>query len=106
MEKQKYYVNLASHEISKTKYHNNDSWIIYATEDEVRTLRTRLNDMDSANMGAFWRAHVPFMPYHHDAENDAYDSSLTETFQMLYELGDEQTKAHIENMNILNEKHM
>lgn len=106
MERKKYYVSIASTEISQIPYHNNDDFIIYATDHEVRMLREKMNNMYDANLGAFWRAHVPIVPYHNDQPNDDYDKGITEAFQMIYDLGDEKTKAHIETMGVLDERHM
>ncbi|MDY0405273.1 hydrolase [Virgibacillus sp. 179-BFC.A HS] len=106
MEKEKYYVNLGTKEISKTKYHNNDTYVIYATPVEVEQLRSKFDHMDDAEYRTFLRAHVPIMPYHHDEGNDDYDRGITNAFQMLYELGDEQTKEHITNIGILRDNHL
>ncbi|MEC5424888.1 hydrolase [Virgibacillus sp. C22-A2] len=106
MERKKFYVSIASGEISQIEYSNNDEFIIHATEDEVVLLREKMNEMHEASMGAFWRAHIPIMPYHNDKANDKYDAGITEAYQMLYELGDEQAKDHIKSMGILEDNHM
>lgn len=106
MEKKKYYVSLASHEISQTRYHNNDDFVIYATEGEVRELRNTLNRMYRGDMDSYWRAHIPIVKYHHDTGNETYDREITEVFQMLYELGDEQTKDYIKSTGVLSDMHM
>ncbi|GGJ99666.1 hypothetical protein GCM10007063_22510 [Lentibacillus kapialis] len=99
--KDKYYVNLGSQEISRTKFGNNDEFIIYASDDEIRALRGKLNRMRDSDMRAFFRAHVPIMPYHNDKANDDYDAGVTEAFQIIYDLGDNETKQHIEDIGIL-----
>lgn len=104
--KNKFYINLGSLEISQTKYDNNDEFIIYATEDEVRTLRGKLDGMYDSDIRTFFRAHVPIMPYHNDKSNDDYDGGITEAFQMIYDLGDKETKKHIEEMGVLSDNHM
>lgn len=104
--KKKFYVNMGSQEISQLKFGNNEEFIIYASEEEVTLLRDKLNDMDQANIRAFYRAHVPIMSYHNDRSNDDYDIGMTGAYQMLYDLGDEQTKAHIEAMGVLSDKHL
>ncbi|HLR62718.1 MAG TPA: hydrolase [Lentibacillus sp.] len=106
MMKNKYYVNLGSQEISRIKYDNNDEFIIYATDDEIRILRGKLDGMHDSDMRAFFRAHVPIMPYHNDKPNDDYDAGVTEAFQMIYDLGDKETKQHIEDIGILTDNHL
>lgn len=104
MEKQTYYVDLQSREISRIKYHNNHHFQIEATEDEIQQLRRILNRVYEADLDAYWRSHIPFIPYHRDIENDRYDQALTEAFQLLYELGDENTKEYIETSGVLSSR--
>ncbi|MUK90052.1 hydrolase [Ornithinibacillus sp. L9] len=106
MEKKKYYVSLQAGEISQIKYDNNDEFLIYATDEEIDELRSKINQMDDAAFGTFLRAHIPIKPYHEDPQNDDYDAGITEAFQMLYQLGDENTKSHIESIGILSNRHM
>lgn len=101
MEKKKYYINVGSAEISQVKYDNNEAFIIQATYEEVRLLREKLNNMDSADFRTFFRAHVPILSYHKDQSNDDYDHNMSDAFQMIYNLGDEQTKSHIDDMGVL-----
>lgn len=106
MEKKTYYVSVGSGEISQMKYGNNEDFIIQATQDEVRLLREKMSNMDNASFRSFFRAHVPIMAYHKDKANDDYDHNMTEAFQMMYNLGDEQTKSHIESMGVLSDDPM
>jgi len=47
---------------------------------------------------------VPYVPYHYDRENDAYDRLLAKIFAMLHHLGDEAAKEHIESLGILGQE--
>lgn len=101
METEKYYVNIASGEISQNLVGNNNSFTIYATTDELRTLRTLMSGMHEGSMDSHWRSFVPFVPYHHDAGNDRYDRNLSEVYQFLYDHGDDDAKSHIETHELL-----
>lgn len=101
MTKEKYYVSIASSEISQVRYGNNDGYTIYATDEEVRLLRAKMDNMHEADRGTYWRAHIPFMSYHHDQTNDHYDSQLSDAFQMIHDLGNEEARTHIVSMGIL-----
>lgn len=105
-QKKKYYVNVQSREISQVPYGNNDQFTIYATGDEVKMLRMIMNKVYDADRSAYWRAHVPIVPYHRDKSNDIYDDGLTEAFQMLHDLGDSKTKEHIREMGVLSDRPM
>lgn len=104
MGKNKYYVNLATHEVSQIKYANNANFTIEANEDEIALLRAKLDNMHSADMRTFFRAHVPILSYDKDQSNNDYDRGFTEAYQMVHGLGTVETKRHIEEMGVLGEK--
>lgn len=106
MDKEKYFISIGPGEISRIPFQNNTDFTIYATEDEVSELRRIFDRMHDSNFETYIRSHIPFLPYHNDTANDSYDDALTEVFQTLYKLGDEQTKHHIRTMNILGDKHL
>lgn len=101
MEKNKYYVNIATKEISLNKDGNNDEFIVHATEDEILTLREVFDEMDSADNESFFRSHVPFKYYHQDQANDDFDAAMKVAFQKIYDWGDGETKSLIGQMNVL-----
>lgn len=104
MEKKWYYVDMQSREISQTKFDNNHHYKIYASDEEVEQLRRIFDRVYEADREAYWRSHVPFVPYHHDRGNDLYDRSFTEALQLIYELGDADTKRFIESEGILSDR--
>ncbi|WP_010647283.1 hypothetical protein [Oceanobacillus massiliensis] len=105
MEKEKYYVNIGTGEISQMRYQNNDDYVVYASTEEIALLRAKMENMHGASFDSFVRSHILAIPYHVDQPNDDYDANMNEAFQMLYALGDEQTKNHIESMGILPDNH-
>ncbi|SEB04812.1 hypothetical protein SAMN05421743_11429 [Thalassobacillus cyri] len=104
MEKNKYYVNVGSQEISVNHDGNNDIFAIFATEEEVIELRAFFDEVHNADERAFWRAHIPFRHYHDDEPNREFDNGLRTVFSRIYELGDEKTKEHIGSMGILEDR--
>ncbi|CDQ21384.1 hypothetical protein SAMN05192559_11818 [Halobacillus karajensis] len=101
MDRDKYYINMGTREISLNHDGNNDDFVIYATSEEVRALREVFDEIYNADTESFYRAHVPFRPYHNDRANDETDMDMKMAFQKIYELGDETTKAHITEMGVL-----
>lgn len=101
MQKKKYYINVGSGEISQLEYDNNKDFVIYATEDDARLLRAKMDNMDHASFRSFFRAHIPIWAYHNDKANDDYDANMAEAFHLIHQFGDEQTRAHIESMDVL-----
>ncbi len=106
MDRKKYFVSVASGEISQVQFGNNDDFTIYATDSEVRDLRSKMDVMQAAEFKSFWRAHVPIMPYHNDQANDQYNAGIQEAFQLIYQLGDEQTKSNLKSMGVLDAEYL
>ncbi|MCM3271375.1 hypothetical protein [Paenibacillus elgii] len=101
MDKKNYYVSVQSKTIMQ---HQGDAAYeleIEATPEEVIKLKELFEDVEYAEELTFSRAHFPGIPYHHDKENDAYDSYLKNVYQTLYSLGTDETKKHIQTMNVL-----
>lgn len=101
MDKQSYYVNVASGEIHPDKSVSPYNFEIKATEEEVDQLYELLEMADTSAYKSFFRANIPYVQYHQDVENDQYDDSLSSIYQKIHDLGNEETKSHIESMGIL-----
>lgn len=101
MVRKEYYVDLHEGEIQEAPAEDKKQFTIDATEDEIQLLRAKMDQMSEEDFQTFWRVHRPFIPYDQDNPSDQYDAKMMEAFQMIYELGDSQTKADIEQMNVL-----
>ncbi|MCP3762421.1 hydrolase [Domibacillus sp. A3M-37] len=95
MEKQPYYIQVASGEIQSQPDVSPWNFRVFANEKEIRSLRELLNGMNGADFGTFWRAHLPAIPYHEDADNDQYDRHMTAVYEKIYELGDDEAREYI-----------
>ncbi|WP_059171481.1 hypothetical protein [Bacillus sp. FJAT-27445] len=100
-EKKTYYVSIANGEISRDGTNSTWNFKIEATDDEITELRSAFDENYWNEWRTFIRAHIPFVEYHHDKENNAYDERLQKIYQAIFELGDEQAKKHIQEMGIL-----
>ncbi|WML47240.1 hydrolase [Neobacillus sp. PS3-34] len=103
-QKKTYYIDLGSGEISQSATSSSWNYKIEASDEEIIQLREYFDQNYSTEWQNFFRAHVPYVQYHYDRENDAYDQTSQKIFQMLYDLGDEETKEHIKSINILPQK--
>lgn len=103
MVRKTYYISLAEGSISQVSTASSWDYQIQATDDEITHLRGIFDQNYSSDWQGFWRAHIPFVQYHYDRENDAYDNGLQQAFKMIYELGDEATKAHIKNQGLMDD---
>lgn len=75
---------------------------IFATDKEIAQLRECIQKTYEADLKTFSRAHIPFLEYHKDSQNEEYDTAMKAIYAMIYKLGDAKTRNHIENMGILN----
>ncbi|GAA0465022.1 hydrolase [Alkalibacillus silvisoli] len=103
MDKRKFYISVESGEISEYKAGDNDDFIIYGDPDEIIALRECMDNLKGAEGGTGFRAIIPFREYHNDDENDLYDYQLMKSYKMIYNLGDDTTKRHIETMPFFGE---
>ncbi|WP_185861642.1 hydrolase [Peribacillus cavernae] len=102
--KNTYYIYLANGQISQDRESSEWNFKIEATDEEITQLREYFDQNYSTEIENFYRAHVPYVQYHYDRENDAYDETIQRIYGMIYELGDEEAKNHIESMGILHSK--
>lgn len=96
-----YYVSVQAGSVVPHEGDTGFEFEIEATPEEVRALHQLFAGREEADTRAFFRAHVPFLPYGHDEPNDATDRHLTEVYRMLHRLGTPETKRHIEEMGVL-----
>jgi hypothetical protein len=101
--KKSYYISIGTGEIMKTATDSPWNFKIEANDDEITKLREYFDQNYSTEWQNFFRAHVPYVQYHYDRENDAYDETMVKIYEMIYELGDEEAKQHIRSIGILSD---
>jgi hypothetical protein len=103
-EKKTYFINIGTGEISQSSTDSAWNFKIEASDDEIIMLRELFDQNYSTEWQSFFRAHVPYVQYHHDRENDAYDDTMIQAYRIIYNLGDNEARAHISSMGILKEQ--
>lgn len=101
MPKKRYYVSVQSDAILENQGDAAYEFEIDADEEEISRLQELFDGKQQADNYAFGRAHIPFLEYHHDRENDVHDFYLKEVYGLIHELGTPETKRHIESMGVL-----
>jgi hypothetical protein len=99
--KKTYYISVGSGEISKSMTGSTWGYKVEATDEEIIKLREYFDQNYSTEWQNFFRAHVPYVQYHYDRENDSYDETMTKIYEMIYNLGDKEAKEHIRSMGII-----
>lgn len=102
MDKKTYYVSVQSESIMENQGDSGYEFEIKASEREVGKLQELFEELDDWDNATAVRAHIPYVQYHDDPENDAYDKYLQAIYQKIHELGTPDTRQHIESMGILN----
>jgi hypothetical protein len=100
-QKKTYYIDVGTGGISQSATSSTWNFKIQANDQEITDLRELFDQNYSTEWQNFFRAHVPYVQYHYDRENDAYDNTIQQVYSIIYKLGDEEAKNHIESMNIL-----
>ncbi|MBT2754364.1 hydrolase [Mesobacillus foraminis] len=99
--KKTYYIDVGRGEISQSATASSWNFKVDANDEEITMLREEFDQNYSTDWQNFFRAHVPYVQYHYDRENDAQDQSLLRIYEMIHKLGDQEAKSHIESMGIL-----
>lgn len=102
--KKPYFITIATGEISQSATDSPWNFKINATDAEIYALREYFSQNYSTEWQSFFRAHIPFIEYHNDKVNDEYDETIKKVYRMIYQLGDNEARSHIENMGILEEE--
>ena len=100
MKKNKYYIKVGSGEILPERTMSEWEFEIIATPEEAMRLRQLLEETNSESNSIFLKAHIP-MQEDYDEENIPYDKKLRQVYQLIHDLGTDETKEHIQSMGIL-----
>lgn len=101
MEKKKLYVTVETGEILEDQTAATYQFVIEANEQERRKLEELFEIAHDAEMNTILPAMTLAVAYHDDPENHEYDGALMNIYKELHQLGTEETRQHIESMNIL-----
>jgi hypothetical protein len=101
MGKKTYYVSVQAQTVFENQGDSSYEFEIQADDQQIAGLIELFEEhlMDEEDNQI--RMPIPAVPYHHDIENDRYDYSLKKIYQALYDMGNPETRQHIESMNIL-----
>ncbi|MDB5053897.1 MAG: hypothetical protein JWM44_1947 [Bacilli bacterium] len=100
MDRKKYYVSVQSRTIMENQGDAAYELEIIATPEDVEKLVKLFEALEDTDESSYFKGYI--LQYHHDEFNDDYDSYLNQIYQTLYNVGTEETKAHISSMGIIN----
>ncbi|GLB59459.1 hydrolase [Cytobacillus sp. NCCP-133] len=100
--KKTYYIDIENTQVYSEPVEDADwQFKIFATDEELAQLNHCINENYDSDLKTFTRAHVPFLEYHKESKNDEYDETMAGIYRLIYDLGDEEARRHIEGMGIL-----
>lgn len=70
--------------------------------DKVFIFKKLFNQLNSLEFDNAVRAHLPYLPYHLDEENDEIDNRLKKIYALIHEFGDEKIKEFVEQLPYFN----
>jgi hypothetical protein len=101
MGKKTYYVSVQAQTILENQGDSSYEFEIQADDQQIAGLIELFEEnlMDEEDNQI--RMPIPAVPYHHDVENDRFDHSLKAIYHAIHNMGNEETRKHIEKMGIL-----
>jgi hypothetical protein len=101
-----YYISVAdglieSESVLRGIPNKNYEFVVHAADEEIAELRRRMDKVQSDEETTFKRATIPYKSADHDVATNAFNSDMLSLYHMIYELGNDEAKQHIEKMGIL-----
>jgi hypothetical protein len=104
MERKTYYVSVHAGEVLPVEDASPFEFEITATPDEVEELQILFDKMFSEDLETFVNAHIPFKSDEIKHDHQEYDETMVDVYKMIYTLGTPETKKHISEMGIINQR--
>ncbi|MEC0373380.1 hypothetical protein P9847_02755 [Paenibacillus chibensis] len=102
--KKRYYISV-THNLIQDVPGDSTEFEMMLTDDQVTDLRDRMNELIKDDEYTFRRAFVPYKSADHDDAMEEFDEKLIGLYAYLHQIGDEDTKRLIDEMNILPKLH-
>ncbi|MGE6628772.1 hydrolase [Bacillus sp. NPDC077027] len=96
-----YFVSVQDGSISQHRDAASWQFQIEADDDQILQLRDYFDQLYMSDWKGFFRAHVPFVEYHYDSPNDETDRTRKNIYNLIYQLGNDETKDFIETNGLM-----
>lgn len=96
MKKCKLYVSLTDQRVYT--YPNDSQWEyeVSITPDYIPIFHRLFEQVNELELRNFFRAHLPYIPYHYDKNNHDIDLRTIKVYALIHEFSDHKTKKFIE----------
>ncbi|CAM4311153.1 hypothetical protein FHS16_000723 [Paenibacillus endophyticus] len=99
-QKKFYYVSISGKRI-EPEPSINDQLTVVGTSEQISELQQQLDQIQRDDEITQFRAPIPYKSADHDQATDKFNEDLIKVYHTVYELGTDETRAHIRQMNIL-----
>lgn len=96
------YVSIANQGIYSTPYESPWEFELNIERDALNAFEKLFQQLQLLEISNMWRAHLPYIPYHLDRENDEIDLRLKKLYALVHEYGDADTKVFVEQLPYFN----
>ncbi|WP_138754767.1 hypothetical protein [Paenibacillus sinopodophylli] len=100
IQKKLYYVSISGKRV-EPEPSINDQLTVVGTTDEINELGLQLDQLRRDDELTQFRAPIPYKSADHDKATDKFNEDLIKVYHTIYELGTDETRTHIRQMNIL-----
>jgi hypothetical protein len=100
-ERKTYYVAVGAGSILEDREAAAFEFEIRANEEELNKLQEMFEELSSADEAAAFRFPVPPVTASEQERTATYDHQIHDIYKLLFELGTEETKRHIESTNMV-----
>lgn len=101
MEKQTYYIGVSSGQITQQPETTQWEFKVEATDEEITQLRQLFNRAAQEAMGWAYIVAHPISGSKQNLDYRDHNETLQEIYEMIYKLGDEPTREHIREHDII-----
>ncbi|BAQ08477.1 transposase [Bacillus sp. OxB-1] len=98
MEKMKLYVSVANQQVYPYPQDSPWEYEVEITREAAPVFKRIFNQMDYLEIRNFFRAHLPYVPYHYDKDNHDVDRRTMMIYALIHEFTDEESKRFIEQL--------
>lgn len=102
--KKRYYISV-THNLIQDVPGDSTEFEMMLTDDQATDLRDRMNELIKDDEYTFRRSFVPYKSADNDDATEEFDEKLIGLYAYLHQIGDEDTKRLIDEMNILPKLH-
>lgn len=102
MSKQPIYVSVSHHQLIQHPEESPWEFKIEVEREFLPVFEKIFNQIEDIEVKNFLRAHLPYIPYHLDKENDKLDLRTKKLYALIHEFGDEETKKFVEKLPYFN----